>query len=99
MPGLTRKLQLVLLLSATAIGSSALVSSADAALLTVVARECPSYQAITANIARNNIMESLEQLVPDSPYQAGDQVNPKIEEKEHQGRNPIEGRELAMAEG
>jgi hypothetical protein len=31
-------------------------------LVTVAARECASYQDIRANLARNNIMESLEDL-------------------------------------
>ena len=37
-------------------------------LLTVAARVCPSFASITANTARNNIMESLEDLGADSPY-------------------------------
>ena len=37
-------------------------------LLTLAARVCPSFAAITANTARNNIMESLENLGADSPY-------------------------------
>jgi len=37
-------------------------------LVTIAARSCPSYEAITANRARNNIMESLEDLGPDTTY-------------------------------
>ena len=37
-------------------------------LLTLAARVCPSFVSITANTARNNIMESLEDLGADSPY-------------------------------
>ena len=38
--------------------------------VTIAARSCPSYQAITANRARNNIMESLKDLGADTPYGA-----------------------------
>jgi Domain of unknown function DUF11 len=37
-------------------------------LLTLAARVCPSFASITANTARNNIMESLEDLGANSPY-------------------------------
>ena len=37
-------------------------------LVTIAARSCPSYEDITANRARNNIMESLKDLGPDTPY-------------------------------
>jgi Domain of unknown function DUF11 len=40
-------------------------------LVTIAARSCPSFDAITANRARNNIMESLENLGPDTPYGVG----------------------------
>ena len=36
--------------------------------MTIAARSCPTYQDITANRARNNIMESLKDLGPDTPY-------------------------------
>ena len=37
-------------------------------LVTIAARSCPTYEDITANRARNNIMESLKDLGPDTPY-------------------------------
>jgi hypothetical protein len=37
-------------------------------LVTIAARVCPSYEAITANRARNNIQESLRDLGADTPY-------------------------------
>ena len=36
--------------------------------VTIAARVCPSYEAITANRARNNIQESLRDLGADTPY-------------------------------
>lgn len=47
--------------------------------VTIAARECPTYSDIMANRARNNIMESLEDLGNDSNYSGGAQVNPTNE--------------------
>ena len=47
--------------------------------VTIAARECPTYADIMANRARNNIMESLEDLGNNSNYSGGAQVNPTNE--------------------
>jgi uncharacterized repeat protein (TIGR01451 family) len=48
--------------------------------VTFVARSCPDYTDIFANKARNNILESLKDLGPDSQYTTeGDLVNPTTE--------------------
>jgi hypothetical protein len=41
-------------------------------LVTIAARECPSYTVIRGNRARNNIMESLKDLGPDTNYVDGE---------------------------
>lgn len=73
-----------------------LPSSASAArphptglLLTLAARTCPSYADITANKARNNIMESLRDLGPDTPYEDGENVDPDIEEAVQPNCRPL----------
>jgi hypothetical protein len=49
-------------------------------LVTYVPRDCPSYDDIFANRARNDIMESLNDLGPDSQYTSSDfEVNPVSE--------------------
>jgi len=48
-------------------------------LVTFVARQCPTYQDITANLARNNIQESLQDLGPDTAYVAGQPISPSVE--------------------
>jgi hypothetical protein len=40
--------------------------------VTIVARVCPSYDSIRGNRARNNIMESLKELGPDTLYGPGE---------------------------
>lgn len=47
--------------------------------VTVAARYCPTYEAITANLARNDIQESLRDLGPNSPYTPGQSIDPDRE--------------------
>ena len=47
---------------ALAPGAPAQAAASDSYLVTFVARQCPTYQDITANLARNNIQESLQDL-------------------------------------
>lgn len=55
-------------------------TSSQPRLVTIAARSCPSYTAVTANRARNNIQESLEDLGPDTPYGSGSiNVDPAVE--------------------
>ena len=58
----------VLLLMSMIASLAAMVPTAHATdqvrLVTIAARECPSYTSITANRARNNIQESLETSDP-----------------------------------
>ena len=47
--------------------------------LTIAARQCPNFQAVRANIARNNIQQSLYNLGANSPYTSGTQLRPQTE--------------------
>ena len=47
--------------------------------VTIAARVCPTYDAISANRARNNIQESLKDLGPDTSYPAGQPIDPAHE--------------------
>ena len=48
-------------------------------LVTIAARECPTYESIRANRARNNIQESLKDLGPDTNYAAGEPLTAERE--------------------
>ncbi len=48
-------------------------------MVTVAARSCPTYDSITANLARNNIQESLRDLGANTAYGPGEPVNPTNE--------------------
>ena len=70
----------VALLSLTlAPASPAQAAGSSSYLVTFVARQCPSYTDITANLARNNIQESLQDLGADTAYQAGQPISPSVE--------------------
>ena len=47
--------------------------------VTLVARACGAYTDVSANLARNNIMESLRDLGPDTAYSPGQPINPTVE--------------------
>ena len=69
--------------------------------VTVVARECPTYASITANLARNNIQESLRDLGANSAYMSGTAINPTTETA-HQPNppcKPITGWSFTLGRG
>src|SRR5262245_31535524 len=47
--------------------------------VTFAARSCPGYDAITANVARNGLQQSLRDLGPDTLYQPGQPIAPQLE--------------------
>jgi uncharacterized repeat protein (TIGR01451 family) len=67
--------------------------------VTVAARECPNYTDIAANLARNNIQESLKDLGVDSPYKAGVGINPATEDKYQPNCKPITGWSFTLGTG
>ena len=68
--------------------------------VTFVARACPAYTDVYANRARNNIMESLQNLGGDSPYPAGQEVLPTLEDVGTQLKcTPLTGWKFTMGTG
>lgn len=59
--------------------------------VTLAARECDAYTDIRANLARNNIMESLEDLGADTLYSSGDQIDPRTEQAGQPNCRPLAG--------
>ena len=70
---------LIALTAQAAIGTAGATAQGSGALVTIVARECPTYTSITANRARNDIQESLRDLGKDTPYSAGQAIEAKFE--------------------
>ena len=58
-------------------------------LLTIVARVCPTYQDVMANLARNDIQESLQDLGKNTVYSAGQPIDPAIEAREQPNCKPL----------
>ncbi len=78
---MSRRLAIALVLLLAVVGLPAVdLPEADAATptglqVTLVARSCPSYTAVTANRARNNIQESLRDLGADTLYASGEPIS------------------------
>ncbi len=68
-------------------------------LLTVAARVCPTYDSIAANRARNDIMESLRDLGPDTTYSAGQPIDPTIEQTTQPACRPLPGWRFTLGTG
>ena len=83
---------LVTLAGVTAGISSGAAAAGTGYSVTFVARQCPSYDSIMANRARNNIQESLRDLGPDSRYSPGQPVDPSVEEPAQPLCTPLNGR-------
>ena len=74
-------------------------ATTDPYLVTLVARECPTYTDIMANLARNNIQESLEDLGKDSVYRQGQPISPSVEEPNQPGCTPLDGWTFTFGSG
>lgn len=74
-------------------------ATADPYLVTFVARECPTYTDIMANLARNNIQESLQDLGKDSVYAPGQPISPAIETPNQPACTPLNGWTFTFGSG
>ena len=65
--------------------------------VTFAARECNSYSDIFANRFRDDLMQTLQNVGPDSPYGPSDLVNPNFEDLSPQSNcTPLTGWEFTM---
>lgn len=68
--------------------------------VTFAARWCPEYTDVRANKARNNIMESLQNLGPDTNYSGSEAVNPGKEDAPPQSAcTPFTGWNFQLGNG
>ena len=67
-----------LIVAAVLLPGTASVSAGNLKV-TFVARQRPTYASITANRARNNIQESLQNLGANTAYAAGQPIDPNTE--------------------
>ncbi len=67
-------------LMATISAGAASAATEPPYLVTFVARTCATYTDVMANLARNNLQESLRDLGPDTVYTPGQAITPSVEE-------------------
>ncbi len=84
---------------AMAPAAPAQAAASDSYLVTFVARQCPTYQDITANLARNNIQESLQDLGPDTAYTSGQPISPSVETPNQPNCTALTGWQFTFGDG
>jgi hypothetical protein len=68
-------------------------------LVTYAARSCPSYTDVTANLARNDIQESLRDLGADTLYTSGQPISPALEAQGQPNCTPLVGWHFTLGTG
>ena len=83
-----------------ALGAAPAVAQSGSGLrVTIAARSCPSYEAITANLARNDIQESLQDLGADTLYTSGQPIDPDLEAQGQPTCNPLPDWQFTLGRG
>lgn len=67
--------------------------------VTIAARECPTYEDIMANRARNDIQESLRDLGKNTVYKAGQPIDPGVETSNDPNCTPLPGWRFTLGTG
>ena len=89
----------VLVVLVAAVAGAQPASASDIRSVTFAARYCPTYDAINANEARNNIQESLKPLGADTPYQPNDAMDPVTEATHQPLCHPLAGWKFTLGTG
>jgi len=67
--------------------------------VTFVARVCDGYSQVMANLARNDIQESLQDLGKDTVYRSGQPIDPSIEDPQDPACRPLDGWKFDLGTG
>jgi uncharacterized repeat protein (TIGR01451 family) len=79
------------------LGTAAAAAQGTGYSVTFAARQCTSYSDIFANRFRDNLMQTLQNVGPDSPYGPNDLVQPSFEDRSPQSNcTPLPGWEFTM---
>jgi hypothetical protein len=84
---------------AVSTASKAGAASTDTYEVTVVARQCPTYTDTMANLARNDLQESLQDTGKDSAYLPGQPISPSIETPNSPNCTPMPGWKFSFGDG
>jgi hypothetical protein len=74
-------------------------AQSPAFLVTYAAQSCPTYTDIAANLARNDIQESLRDLGADTTYVGGEPINPAKEQAAQPNCTPIPNWRFTLGTG
>ena len=80
-------------------GTTAQAAPTNPYQVTFVARQCPDYSDIMANLARNNIQESQQDLGANSVYRSGQPIAPSIEAANDPNCTPLNGWQFTFGNG
>ena len=79
------------------VGTTVAAAQGTGYSVTFAARQCASYSDIFANRFRDDLMQTLQNVGPDSPYGPNDLVNPSFEDESPQSNcTPLTGWEFTM---
>ncbi len=79
------------------VGTTTAAAQGTGYSVTFAARQCTSYSDIFANRFRDNLMQTLQNVGPDSPYGPNDLVSPHFEDMSPQSNcTPLTGWEFTM---
>lgn len=82
-----------------AAGTAAHAATVNPYQVTFVARQCPDYSDITANLNRNNIQESLKDLGANTAYRPGQPISPSVETPNQPNCTPLNGWQFTFGNG
>jgi uncharacterized repeat protein (TIGR01451 family) len=90
---------MVLACAAPPMASAGASTDGTGYFVTIAARECPAYTDITANRARNDIQESLQDLGANTPYDAKQPISPAIENTNQPNCSPLPSWTFTLGKG
>lgn len=99
MRGAIRSLVSLLIVVITGVIAAPAQAGAAPLLVTYAARSCPSYADVSANLARNDLQESLRDLGPDTSYVNGEAITPAKEEPDQPNCKPLVGWRFRLGQG
>ena len=89
----------VLAVAALGVPGAAAAQAVSPLTVTIAARVCPTYDAVSANRARNNIQESLKDLGADTSYPAGQPIDPALEDASQPACRPLPNWRFTLGTG
>ena len=94
-----QRLKLILPIATAMLAAAPAAHAQSGYLVTYAARACPQYTDVFANLARNDIQESLRDLGADSPYVSGEPITPVKEQPGQPNCRPLANWHFVLGKG